>query len=170
MARPEFNKLRSISKQLISYQYPGHSFSIYGIIDFKDKYYWLDNNSRTYKITDWKNFQKDFDSQLLYHILGSRLATKGNFLINIHMEDYRKFLEEPWEKYFDDDDSPIDNFYIDNFELTRLYFAVYAAIREYKDSQKIMWFMYDGDSEYVDVLLFDTLEEIKWYQKKYIDN
>jgi len=158
MARLEFNKLRFISKQLISYQYPGYPFSIYGIIDFKDKCYWLNNNSRICKITDWKNFIKDFDSQLLYHIVDSCFTARGNFLMDQHMSHYKEILK-----------GTSDDFYIDNFNLIKLYFAVYSAIKEYKNSKKIMWFLYDGDSEYIDILLFNTIKEIKEYQNKYIN-
>lgn len=159
--RTEFITLKNICFELESYQYPGYPFSIYGVIDFKTRDYWVSGDSNNYVANStWDNFASQFEINLLYHILGSDLANKQTWLQDGHMENYRVFLDAPWDD---------DNFYIDNQELTRLYFAVYAAIREYQNTDKLMLFMYDGDSEYVDVLLFDTIDEIDQYYKEYIN-
>jgi len=165
--RLEFKRLKQLSLKTESLYYPGYPFSLYGVIDFKTKHCWTTNSYKVFTINNWSSFSKEFDAPLLYHILNSHFTRKGNFIYNTHMDNYKKFLEEPWTTSFNEGDYPIENFYIDNHELTRLYFSVWAAIREYKDSNKFMWFMYDGESEYVDVLLFDNINQINTYAEKY---
>lgn len=155
--RKEFRKLKSLSMKAESWQYPGYPFSLHGVIDFKTKNCWTTNNHKSFKIKSWLQFVKEFDSYLLYHILGTRFGCKGNFVCESKMANYETFLHE----------KDYDDYYIDNLELTRLYFAVWSAIREYKDTDKLLWFIYDGDSEYADVLLFDNIEQINKYAKEY---
>ena len=167
--RKEFRKIKHIIRVLESNQYPGYPYCSFGVIDFKTKDCWTSNFRKNF-ITDegWNKFASQFEAGMLYHVLDSRFDQKGNFIFNSHMDNYKKFLTEPWQTSRDDGDDLIENFYIDNQELVRLYFAVYAAIREYKDTSKIMLYIYDGDAEYVDVLLFDTLDEINKYYKDYV--
>lgn len=162
--RKEFSLLKKCCKFLEDMEYPGYPFSRFGIVDFKTKDCWV-NNKRDSFVTD-PNFEKFgllFQSGLLYNILDTNFTRKGSFVTNSHMEHYKTFLQEKWQ-----DPNGDDQFYIDNQELVRLYFAVYAAIREYKDTNKIMLYIYDGDAGYVDVLLFDTLDEINKYYKDYV--
>ena len=167
--RKEFKKVKQIIRVCESNQYPGYPYCHYGVIDFKTKDCWDSNRRKNFVIdNNWRNFSTQFEAGMLYHVLDSRFDQKGNFIFNAHMDSYQKFLTEPWQTSRDDGDDPIENFYIDNQELVRLYFAVYAAIRQYKNTNKIMFYAYDGDSEYVDVLLFDSLDEINKYYKEYI--
>ena len=165
----EFRKIKHIIRVLESNQYPGYPYCHFGVVDFKTKDCW-DSNGRKKFITDdnWYKFASQFEAGMLYHVLDSRFDQKGNFVFNSHMDSYKKFLTEPWQTSSNDDGGLIENFYIDNQELVRLYFAVYAAIREYKNTNKIMFYIYDGDAEYVDVLLFDNLDEINKYYKEYV--
>ena len=167
--RKEFRKIKHIIRVLESNQYPGYPYCSFGVIDFKTKDCWTSNGRKNFIVDkNWYKFASQFEAGMLYHTLDSRFDQKGSFVFESHMDNYKKFLTEPWQTSRDDDDDLIENFYIDNQELVRLYFAVYAAIREYKNTNKIMLYIYDGDAEYVDVLLFDTLDEINKYYKDYV--
>ena len=78
------------------------------------------------------------------------------------MEHYKTFLQEKWH-----DENGNDQFYIDNEGLVRLYFSVWSAIREYKDTDKIMFFDYNGETEWAEVQVFDNAEEIQDYYDTY---
>ena len=170
--RKEFKKVRHIIRVCESHQWPGYPYCHFGVVDFKTKDCW-DSNGRKNFVTDenWYKFSSQFEAGMLYHILDSDFDRKGNFIVDSHMENYRTFLDSEWSDKVTNlfgEKVNNDHFYIDNRELTRLFFAVYAAIREYKDTNKIMLYMYDGDAEYVDVKIFETLEDIQNYYEMYI--
>lgn len=162
--RPEYLKVKKIIRELGSWQYPGYPFSFYGCIDFKTKdcYFYLKNE---FKIKDdWSNFKEKFDSTLLYHILGSYRAQKGSWINPTIMPQYKTFIEainNPHIKYDEE-------YYIDNYECATLYFSVYSAIREFKNTNKILFFEYDGDAECVCIEVFSNMDEINTYYKNYI--
>ena len=161
--RKEFLALKKCCRYLDDMKYPGYPFSICGIIDFKTLDCYVDNHRENF-VTDsgFHKFGVWFEAGLLYNILDSDFTRKGSFVVESHMENYKVFLEEKWK-----DEDGNDRFFIDNKELVRLYFSVYAAIREYKNTEKLLFFSYDGDSEGLCVELFDTLEEIQKYYKEY---
>ena len=170
--REEFKKLKHIIRKLEEPQYHGYPFSTFGVVDFKTKDCWTSNDRKNF-VTDenWYKFAAQFEAGLLYHILDSNFSGKGNFVIDSYMNHYKVFLDSKWSEKvpnFKGDLVEKENFYIDNQELVRLYFGVYAAIREYKNTNKLMLYFYDGDAEYTDIRLFETLEDIKNYYNTYI--
>lgn len=162
--RKEYLALKKCCRFMEDIRHPGYPFSVCGIVDFKTKDCYVDNARRDFTCEkNWNKFANIFHAGLLYQILDCDFVRKGSFVINSHMDNYKTILEAPYTK--DDRDS----FYIDinSQELVRLYFAVWSAIREYQDTDKLMFFVYDGDNEWVEVKVFDTLEEIKNYYKDY---
>ena len=152
--------------------WPGCPWGKWGAVDFKTKDYWISNIMK-YKVADenWKNFAVDFQRGMVYQILDCMFITKGNWLVNAEMANYRKFLDADWSEKdtnYKGEEVTSDNFYIDNQNLVRLYFAVWAAIREYKNTDKVMVFIHDQDNDYTDVLIFNNLEEANQYYKDYV--
>lgn len=160
--RKEFLALKKCCRYLDDLKYPGYPFAICGIIDFKTLDCYVDNHGDFVTDPSFHKFSLWFEAGLLYNILDSDFTRKGSFVVDSYMADYKIFLEEKWQ-----DEEGRDQFFIDNQELVRLYFAVYAAIRQYKSSEKILFFSYDGDSEWVDVQVFDNLEEINQFYETY---
>ena len=161
--RKEFSLLKKCCRFLEDMEYPGYPFSRFGIVDFKTKDCWVNNKKNSF-VTD-ANFEKFgllFQSGLLYNILDSNFTCKGSFVTDSHMEHYKTFLQEKWH-----DENGNDQFYIDNQDLTRLYFAVWSAIREFQNTDKIMFFDYNGETEWVEVQVFDNIEEIQAYYNTY---
>ncbi len=168
--RKEFRKVKQIIHAFESFQYPGYPYSHFGVVDFKTKDCW-DSNGRKKFIADdnWYKFAAQFEAGMLYHILDSDFDRKGSFIQDSDMKDYKTFLEEKWSEQVEKasgEKVTIEHFFIDNQELVRLYFAVYAAIRKYDNTDKVMLYIYDGGEDYVDVQIFDNLEEINNYYKQ----
>lgn len=160
--RKEFNKLKEIIEEMNSWVYPGYPFSIQGVVDFKNRYCYIDKNDlskKPFRIDKrWTKFTLAFNAKVLYHMIDSTYDTKGNWLNNgSEMKEYKAFLEIG--NNFE------DIIYFDNKELTKLYFAVWSAICEYEDSNKLMYFGYDGDSDIIWLELFDNQEQIEEYYK-----
>lgn len=157
----EFLLLRKMGRKLVDQWYPGYPVAFYGVIDCGTKDIWIDPDTTT-TLKDWVDFKKYFDINLLYHILDTNLATKGSWVRDTEMANYKKFVESA-EEPFD------DYFWIQSEGLVRLYFGVWAAIREYQDQKKYIFFSYD--EEYSDtncqIKVFSSLEEIEQYRHEY---
>lgn len=162
--RKEFLKLKKFCRFMDDMTYPGYPFSRNGAIDFKTKDCYTDNCRRDF-VTDeyFDKFKQYFEENLLFNILDSNFSNRGSFIVNRHLDKYKEILEA---KNYDDDGDP--QFFVDHLELAKFYFAVWSAIKQYKDSDKLLWFSYDGDSECCCVEVFDNMEQIDQYYKKYI--
>ena len=146
--------LRTINKKAEEQQYPGYPFQLTGIIDLKNKKGMFDSYGRPMDIL--KFFEK-FDSHLVFQALGSKLAQKGNWYNDGHkLAEYKKFISQ---------DVDYDDFYFDNLNAVKLWFGVYSAYRQFKDKDRVIWFIIDDDSEYVDIKVFKNEQEIQ----KFID-
>lgn len=168
--RKEFRKVKQIIHTFESFQYPGYPYSHFGVVDFKTKDCWDSNGRKKFIVDDnWYKFAAQFEAGMLYHILDSDFDRKGSFIQDSYMQDYKTFLEEKWSEQVVNtfgEKVTEEHFFIDNKELVRLYFAVYAAIRKYKNTDKVMLYIYDGEEDYVDVKIFNNLEEINDYYKQ----
>lgn len=158
--KEEIRILRRVQKYLEEFQYPGYPFAINGIVDMGTQKCYLGYHG---KALNFESFREKFDALLAYQMVGCNLAEKGSFLNDSKMADHEKFLQADFE-----------DFYIDNMEATQLYFAFYAAYRE-ADTNSIIFFQCDGDSDYVDVKIFKdglketALSQIKKYKKELMD-
>lgn len=133
--------------------YPGYPFAMIGF------YFTKLNSGEVDKHTfsNISNFRKLFETNLIFQCLGSDLATKGSWATGRHkMDSYKAFL-----------DANEDDFYFDELNAVKLYFAFYSAYRQYKDKDAIIFFVINTECDYVDVRVFETIEELEQYQKEY---
>ena len=152
----EIKLIRRMEKFHDDHMYPGYPFLIHGVIDCEDKVGYIDGGKAMPLLT--KFFPK-FESMVCYHMVDCSLTIKGSWLNETHMDPYQKILEAEY-----------DDFYIDNLEVTKLYFALYSAYRSNRNTKKFIYFGYDGDSEYVWVKVFSSVKEIKQYIKDYYND
>ena len=150
--KQEIKVFKKIERTFNDLMYPGYPFSIIGYADLGTEEFWLQGK----KINSLRNFCNSFDSLCCYHMVGSELATKGSWLIETHMDMPEDFLKADY-----------DRFYIDNYEVVKLYFAVYSAIRAFRATKQYLFFVYNGEADYVDVKAFSTVEEIEQYRQDY---
>lgn len=86
---------------------------------------------------------EQLESKILYQTLGFKGATKGTFIIDPHIDSYKKILKAEY-----------DDFYIDNDHAARFYLSLISAIRTYMHKGGLIIGVVDMDSEFVDVKVF----------------
>jgi len=153
----EINTFKKMEKIVGDMMYPGYPFVVVGYADLEKENYFL--NGTCYQ--GLKQFSEKFDSLLCYHMVGSNLAHKGNWLESTYMAEIERFIK-----------ADFDDFYIDNYEVTKLWFATYSALRyvanvEKDKKPKFLWFYYNGEADFVEVKLFRTAEELEQFYKDY---
>ena len=90
-----------------------------------------------------EKFIHEIHANFCYHMIGNYESTKGSWLQNTKMQDHEKYLKAEY-----------DDFYIDNIEVTKLFFALFAAIRETADKDALVYWGYDGDPDFAWVEVF----------------
>lgn len=154
--KEEIKLLKSICKKAEDNQYPGYPFQLTGFIDMGEQKGYFGSHGRPMSL---EKFYHDFDSEMAFPMLGSHLAQKGNWYNGgTLMAEYQKFISH---------DTSYDDFYIDDINAVKLYFGLYSAIRQFKDTNKLIWFIVDNDCDYVDIQVFDNAEQIKHFIKEY---
>lgn len=113
--------------------YPGYPFLIHGIVDMKNE----TGSINLGKFIGLNKFIDEIHSKLCYHMVGNYESQKGSWLNETHMENHKKYLKMGY-----------DDFYIDNLEVTKMFFALFAAIRECKGKSDYIYFGYDGDADF----------------------
>lgn len=156
----EIKMLRRAEKMHDDNVYPGYPFMIHGIVDMKDGVGYIDRGDAM----PLEKFIHEVSASLCYHMVGNCNSTKGSWLNDTKMEAHKKYLEADY-----------DDFYIDNLPVTQLYFALFAAIRETKGKDALIYWGYDGDSDcaWVEVFAEDERgtkeEKIRQYLADYYE-
>lgn len=155
--KQEIKLIRRIERYHESMVYPGYPFLIHGYVDMGEKVGSINlSNPMTLE-----KFCKEFDAKMCYQMVNSQMSVKGNWLVNTQMAESKRFLNAEY-----------DDFYIDCLGATRLYFALYSAIRELKknDSKAIIYFGYDDNTEWTWVEVFNSMDNIKSFVHEYYNN
>ena len=133
--KKEIQQLRKIQQLMEDNVYPGYPYMIHGIVDMEDKCGWIGLGGRKMNL---EKFCHEINAELCYQLIGSTKATKGSWIVDTHMEEHEQYLKAEY-----------NDFYNDNVEVAKLYFALYAAIRESKGTNNIIFFTYYGYAIYV---------------------
>ena len=150
----EIKLLRKAQKVLWENQYPGYPFQVSIIIDLEEKCGWFDYCGRKESLN---SILSKLNNILIYQCLDARNTNKRTFIIDQHLEDYRKYLDYDYE-----------DFSIDNLNAVKLYFALNSAIYNRKKKDKgFIFAVVDEDSEYVDVRVFNNEHDIQAYVDNY---
>ena len=132
--------------------YPGYPFAMIG-------YYYTKLNSGEIDGSTFhslEEFRHNFEPTILYQSLDTCKATKGSWLQETEMDDYKSFVKSTSEDYF-----------FDNIDAVKLYFAFYSAYREYRDKDVIIFFVINSECDYLDVQVFQSEEELQKYYEEY---
>ncbi len=152
--KKEIRTLRKAQRVLEALQYPGYPFQLSIIIDLEDKVAWVDSRGRKQPL---EKALHDISENLLYRCITADSTSKRTFIIDQHLEDYKKYLKYDY-----------DQFYIDSVPCCQFYFALNAAIYNDKKTDKgFIFACVDEDTDYVDVQRFSNLQEIEQYIKDY---
>lgn len=152
--KQEIKELRKAQKCMWDNQYPGYPFQLTIVIDLEEKVAWVDWNGKKQPL---EKALASIAPSLLYQCLDADNTSKRTFVVDQHLEDYKKYLE------YDD-----DQFYISQTNICRFYFALNSAIYNHKKTDKgFIFACIDDDAEYVDVQVFNDLQTIKNYVKDY---
>lgn len=152
----EIKILRKCQKLLSDLRYPGYPFQVSIVIDLEEQSAWINYCGKKQPLV--KALQELYAS-LMFVCLEADNTSKKTFLTNQHLEPYEKYLEY---------DS--DNFYIGNINACRLYFALNSAVYNNKKSEltgKYIFACMDEDTEYVEVKLFTSLEQVQQFYNDY---
>ena len=150
----EIKLLRKAQKLLWENQYPGYPFQTSIIVDVADKCAWVDYCGRKVNL---ETALARIGNKLLYAGLGARKTDKRTFIIDQHLEDYKEYLD-----YNEED------FYFDNLNAIRLYFALSSAIFNRKTYDNVFVFgVIDDECDLVDVRVFDNEHDIQAYVDTY---
>lgn len=140
-------KLLDCSRYCLAMQYPGYPFSKSIVIDFSTNEKYVDSE----KV---ENFNELF-AELLYQGIDSDYSIKGTFVRNSEMGTPKEFIEAKEE-----------DFYFDNLDAIKLYFALCSAIRENQDTNHYLFACIDGESSWVEVKVLKTNKQVD----KYVEN
>lgn len=152
--KEEVKLLRKAQNVIWNNQYPGYPFELSVIIDLEDKCAWVDYNGEK---TDLDSALKEINNMLIYQCLGANNTNKKSFLVDQHLEDYQAYLK-----------CNEDDFWFDNLNAVRFYFALNSAIFNHKKNDKGFVFgVIDDDCDYVDVRVFDNKKDIQAYVDNY---
>lgn len=152
--KQEVRLLRKAQKVLNDMQYPGYPYQLSIVIDLEEKSAWVDYYGRKQPL---EKALKEIAPSLLYQCLWADKTSKRTFIIDQHLEDYKKYLE------FD-----YDQFGIDSYDCCKFYFALNAAIYNHKKIDKgFIFACVDEDTEYVDVQVFNDVASIEKYVNDY---
>lgn len=151
--KKEIRILRKCQKILWDLQYPGYPFQMSVVIDIADYKAWVDYG----KVQDLNRALISISQPLLYQAVNCDLMTKRTFLQDQNLSTVDEILKADYNQ-----------FYIDNYNAVRFYLALMSAIYKHKKNEKAFIFAcIDDDTDWVDVKVFTTLEEIKKYHHDY---
>lgn len=150
--KDEIKLLRNCQRILNDNVYPGYPFQMSVIIDMKTKDAWIDLNRKT----TLSAFMQRLNNATVFCSLGTTKANKGSWVQDRTMSSPEEILN-----------AESDDFYIDNLEVTKFYFAVNAAIRECRDKDSIIFACVDCNCDYVDCKIFNKKEDIEKYIEEY---
>ena len=142
----EIKYLRKCQKSLWDQQYPGYPYQLSVVIDLKEKAGYKDVGRKM----PLDRLLKEVNNELIYQSLGANNTSKQTFIIDQHLEDHSKYLLAEY-----------GDFFIDNLNAVRFYFALNSAIVH--NQKGYIFAMIDEECECVDVKVFNNLEEIKKY-------
>lgn len=148
--KKEIKELRKIQKYSWNLMYPGYPFAECVVIDLNK----VDENAYEPEGKIWLSWYnkkpvrlskglEQLESKILYQTLGFKGATKGSFIIDPHIDSYKKILKANY-----------DDFYIDNDYAAKFYMSLVSAIRTYMHKGAIIIGIIDMDSDFVDVKVF----------------
>ena len=153
----EIRLLRKAQKVLWENQYPGYPFQMSVIVDLEEQCAWVDYVSHK---TNLNEAIAKIYGTLMYVSFGARNTDKRTFIIDQHLEDYKKYLD------YDEED-----FYIDNVNAVRFYFALSSAIyNRKKNDKRVVFAVIDDESDFVDVQVFDNIHDIEEYVKDFYED
>lgn len=157
--KKEIKLLQKCQQFMLNNIYPGYSFQLSAIIDIEsDKVYDDDESlysSKTYTIEE---FLKNITVKLAYRGLGCSKMTKGSWIVEQDLGSHEDILKANDEE-----------FYLDNMNAIKLYFALNSAIRTCQKNNKksIIFAAIDDELDFVDLKVFNNYEEIEGYYNKY---
>lgn len=152
--KQEVRLLRKAQKIAWDNMYPGYPFSMTIIIDLEDKSAYVNWCGK--KISLSRALEQVY-SKLIYQCLGANNTSKKSFLVDQHLEDYQTYLKCNEE-----------DFWFNNLNAVRFYFALNSAIFNHKKTDKGYVFgIIDDDCDYVDVRVFNDLKDIQAYVDNY---
>lgn len=152
--KPEIKALRQAQKFMDDLQYPGYPFQLTVVIDLEEKVAWVNHHGRKQPL---KRALAQIWASLLYQCLSADNTYKQSFLVDQHLEDYKKYLDYDY-----------DQFEIDHYECCKFYFALNSAIYSHKKTDTgFIFACVDEDTEWAEVQCFYNLQEIEQYIKDY---
>ena len=151
--KDEIRILRKCQRLMRDLQYPGYPFQLTIVIDIADYKAWVDYG----KAQDLNRALIDISQPLLYQSIGCDLMKKRTFLQDQELSTVEKILNADY-----------DQFQIDNYNTTRFYCALMSAIyNRNKNDKAFIFACVDDDTDWVEVKVFTTLDEIKKYYHDY---